>query len=578
MRERHVLRRCLAVTSVLMASLLSSGIDSPLVAWSDHHYNAQWVRDTLGPFLVRPDGRPSFSSRDWDEYVTLYSFYPDWGADRARVRQDELWSYFREAQASERFDTTHSNRTSVVYFRRLLESFAAGDARKAALWSGALTHVIGDAAAANHPPLLAYITYGYGRTLGLRLASSGETLAGLEPFIDVKGPSDDELGRKYVEAGLRGYKPTLLADNGEDAAVAVQLMLQTGFLAALKEDGPIARGLESWRGRNDPAGKDLLMRGMAHLIVRCSRDVADVIYTAQTLAARGRLTFDVDRALTKAEPAIARLRKGVSLSAVSAYDGILRETSASPAIGVLLGVPPIYWVTDGSVDLQLCYFLSLIARTLASQQVPYVTYDITQLPATLSPQRTPILIVPSYLEGDGLSKSGLERRLRAYSDGGGKILFLGGQSRDAIKPLSEWLVVSPESDRFYPIDGKTLRGKSLVIAKELAAAEAPMRFVRVMDEYSTRTFGAYILKPERPSSIRPLLWLDSGERQVAVSGGYVERGAFRTIYVPWWVFMPGSFSTSDELQSLDRPALDASGARILSLLLDLLKPSPGTTR
>lgn len=146
---------------------------------------------------------------------------------------------------------------------------------------------------------------------------------------------------------MQDYKPTLLAANAEDAAVRVQLILQEGFLAALTEDAPIARGLESWRGKREPEGKSVLMRGMANLIVKCSRDVADVIYTAQKLAERGQ-TFHVDRALTKAEPAIARLRKRVALSAVSAYDGILKEASASPAIGVLLGVPPIYWVTDGS--------------------------------------------------------------------------------------------------------------------------------------------------------------------------------------------------------------------------------------
>ena len=558
----------------LLAVLLSCGvIDAPLVAWSDHHYNARWVREILAPGLVTPDGHPVFSEQEWEEYVTLYSYYPDWGTDRSRVRPDGLWPYFRATQASYRFNTTHSNRTSVEYFKLLIESFAAGETRKAALWAGALTHVIGDAAAANHPPLLAYITYGYGRTLGLRLGSSGEALAKLEPLIDVSGPSEDELGRTYIQAGLRGYRPTMLADNPEDAAVSLQLILQKGFLAALKEDAPIARGLESWRGRQESEGKDVLMRGMATLIVRCSRDIADVIYTAKKLSERGR-TFDVDRALTKAEPAIVRLRKGVPLSAVSAYDGILKEPGASPAVGVLLGVPPIYWVTDGSVDLQLCYFLSLISRTLAAQNVPYVTYDITKLPSTLNPVRTPILIVPSYLEGDGLSKSALERLLRDYSDRGGKILFLGGHSRDAIKPLSDWLVVSPDSDGFYPVNGKELRGKSLVVATDVAAGP-PLPFVRVMDEYSTRTFGAYIFKSALPASIKPVLLLDTGDRHLAVSGGYAEGGSFTMVYVPWWVFMPGSFSSSDELRSLDRPALDASGTKILNLLLGLLGRKAG---
>ena len=561
------------LTMALTAVLSGTAIGTSLLAWSDHHYHAQWVRRTLSTSLVKPDGTPTFSPQEWDEYARLYSFYPDWGTDRSRVRDDPLWSYFRATQRDRPFDTTHSNRTSVEYFKLLIESFTAGDHRKAALWSGALTHVIGDAAAANHPPLLAYITYGYGRTLGLRLGGSGEALASLEPLIDVSGPSDDALGKQYIEDALRDYKPTLLAATAEEAAVRVQLILQEGFLAALTEDAPIARGLESWRGRREPAGKRVLMRGMANLIVKCTRDVADAIYTAQTLATRGQ-TFDVDRALASAEPAIARLRKGVALSAVSAYDGILREAGASPAIGVLLGVPPIYWVTDGSVDLQLCYFVSLIARTLAAQKVSYVTYDITSLPAALNPQRTPILIVPSYLEGDGLSKTTLERLLGDYVNGGGKIFFLGGHSRDAIAPLSEWLVVSPGNDGSYPIDGKTLRGKSLVVAEELAA-EAPMPFVRVMDQYSTRTFGAYILKPDLPPSIRPLLFLDVGDRRVAVSGGYVEAGSFKMIYVPWWVFMPGSLSSSDQLSTLDRPALDSSGAKLLTLLLGLLRRPPG---
>lgn len=156
---------------------------------------------------MKPDGTPTFSAQEWDEYTKLYSFYPDWGADRFRIRDDQLWSFFRATQLERRFDTTHSNRTSVEYFKLLLESFAAGDNRKAALWSGALTHVIGDAAA-NHPPLLAYITYGYGRTMALQLGSSGETLASLEPLIDVSGPSDDALGKEVH----RGRVARLQAD------------------------------------------------------------------------------------------------------------------------------------------------------------------------------------------------------------------------------------------------------------------------------------------------------------------------------------------------------------------------------
>lgn len=563
------MKKCILFLFALLTMCLCAFVLPSLFAWSEHHYHADWVRQILAPSLAGPDGKETLTKQEWDEFVKLYSYYPDWGFDRSGKRSDELWDYFISAQVKNRFDNTHSNKTTVQYFKLLIDSFSAGETQKAALWAGCLTHVIGDAAAANHPPLLAYLTYGYGRTLGLNIGSSGERISKHERLLDVSGPSADTLGKKYIQEALKDYRPALLAENAEDAAVKLQLILQDGFLLALKEEGEIARGFELWAGEQDQRGKEALMRGMARLVVKCSRDAADVIYTALKLSEKNQ-TFDVERALVKAKPAITRLRKACPLSEVSAYDGILKETSASPAVGVLLGLPPIYWVTPGSVDLQLCYFLSLIARTLAEQKTPYVTCDITNLPTSLDPRRIPVLIVPTYQDGDGLNVADLEGRLRDYRQKGGRILFVGGSLKAVIKPLSDFFLVSPDGDGSYPVKGKELLGKKLVVAKGLAA-EAPMPFVRVMYDFSTRTVGSYILKSDLPASVKPVLFLDTGDKQLAVSGGYVEEDSFMMIYVPWYLFLPGSLSAGNELHHLDRPTLDPSGRKILNLMLGLLK-------
>src|SRR5262249_9273873 len=182
---------------------------------------------------------------------------------------------------------------------------------KAAMWAGCLTHVLGDAAAANHPPLLAYLTYGHG-PLGLTVAPSGASIAKNLDLLDVRGPCEDARGKELIQEGLKGYRPTLLGDTAEEAAIKLQLLLHDAWLTALEEEAKIARGFEKWLGDRDPRGKDLLLRGMAKVIVRCTRDTADVLHTATVLAQK-KQTFDVDKALEKARPRIAEHRKAISL-------------------------------------------------------------------------------------------------------------------------------------------------------------------------------------------------------------------------------------------------------------------------
>ena len=279
-----------------------------------------------------------------------------------------------------------------MYFKLLIDSLAAGDNRKAAVWAGCLTHVIGDAVAANHPPLLCYLTYAYA-PIGATIGSSGETVGKHAGLLDVGGVAQDPLGKKLILDGLKDYRPTLLAENAEEAAVKLQLILHENWLTALKEEAGIARGFEAWVGDNDKRGKEVLVRGMAKLVDKCTRDAADVIYTGLRLAEK-KQTFDVEKA-DKALPSVVQFRKNITLAQVSATRGLLRNADEAPAVGVVLAVPPIYWVHGGCVDLQLCYFMNLIAATLADEKIPYVTFDIREFPGTLDPKKVPTVIMPS---------------------------------------------------------------------------------------------------------------------------------------------------------------------------------------
>jgi hypothetical protein len=148
------------------------------------------------------------------------------------------------------------------------------------------------------------------------------------------------------------------------------------------------------------------------------------------------------------------------LSQASLYDGLLCESSDRPAGGVFLAVPPIYWVSSGCVDLQLCYFMNLITRTLAEQRTPYVTFDIKVPPASLAPKKVPVVILPPYQQADGLVAEQLTKMLDAYRQAGGKILFVGGHPSAAIESLSRHMRQGPSGDYFYPLRTGRCRGPS----------------------------------------------------------------------------------------------------------------------
>src|SRR5262249_47660975 len=151
------------------------------------------------------------------------------------------------------------------------------------------------------------------------------------------------------------------------------------------------------------------------------------------------------------------------LAQVSLYDGLLRETSDKPAVGVFLGVPPIYWVSSGCVDLQFCYVMDLITRTLADQNVPYVTFDIKAPPAALDPKKVPVVIVPPYRSADGLATERLDKTLNVYREAGGKVLFVGGQPNEAVVPFAKSMRSSPEGDYFYPRKTREMPGTKVVL-------------------------------------------------------------------------------------------------------------------
>jgi hypothetical protein len=565
------MRKLVILFGSLTIVLVSVLVPSELYGWGQHRYHGHLVRQSLDQHLKMPDGTERFSKKELDDFVELYSYYPDWGGGTgSKKRDDDRWGYYLESRAKARIEGTHSLRATVQYFKLLLDCLIAGDTRNGIVWAGCLAHVIGDAAAANHPPLLAYLTYCHG-PLGLTLGDAGEAIGPNLKWIDVAGPVVDEEGKKLIQEGLKDYRPKKLAETVEEAAVKLQILLHDNWLTALEEEAGIAAGFERWTATKDAQGKSKMLRGMARIIARCTRDTADAIYTAHILALKQQ-TFDVDKAMEKGRPRITEHRRSLKLSHASLYAGLLRESSESPAIGLFLGVPPIYWVSSGSVDLQFCYFMNLIGRTLAAEKTPYLTFDMKLPPTSLDPKKVPVVILPPYRSADGLATESLEKMLREYRESGGKILFIGGHPASAIEPLGKHLERTPSGDAFYPFPTAEMPGTKLILRdKDNNPVGNPIPLVQVMKDFDTRAFGAYTLKAGSPATIAPVLSLERADKRLAISNGLIRDGRFEMIYAPWYLFVPGALTDEKRVRHLDRPTLSPEGARVLNHLLAALK-------
>lgn len=98
--------------------------------------------------------------------------------------------------------------------------------------------------------------------------------------------------------------------------------------------------------------------------------------------------------------------------------------------------------------------------------------------------------------------------------------------------------------------------------------------MRVMPDFDTRGNGSFVLKPDLPKSVVPILMIDAGETKVGISAGLVEGDAHKTVYAPWYLFMPYTFQESKAAERLYRPSLDEGGTALLKLFLNLMQSRP----
>src|SRR5437870_350467 len=101
---RRPLKKCaLLLFSIALVGSCAFLLPS-LFAWGEHKRHAGLVRQIAASSLTMPDGKERFSKRDWDEFVELYSYYPDWGGggSSSPKRPEELFEYFLSAQVKYR--------------------------------------------------------------------------------------------------------------------------------------------------------------------------------------------------------------------------------------------------------------------------------------------------------------------------------------------------------------------------------------------------------------------------------------------------------------------------------------------
>ena len=422
--------------ALALAALLTAGTAPSAWAWGSGH-------DTVGRCVLKklpPEWQAKFKPEWMNEYVRD-THYPDEG-DLNRIRPEELdWlCKYSDLSVKRMLEPLHNGVPVYGVIERLVHAIRTGDDRLAFFYLALLSHAIADGAACNHDPFIHLLTYTWfpegtpeqrglgvlprnGRRLPVDFAfteSDADTKAVLARRLDAltvpEPPADITLERVF-ELVNRWHELSMEVNNANTGRIidAGTRWLARGDVAAKLDAADALCNLGLW------AVERTLWVFKAAQIIASRPDFAPVPLEKKRQILKSRDTNDVE-----------------ILNRPMTNDSFARPYFAEPGRPVRVGV--MY----SPIDYGSASVFAAISRVLGCQIVGSLKRRRPELNAALvdarafakdglDPKVTPVIVVYRSVCGyRGFDVKGFGRRLEAYAQAGGKVIWINGKPPECL--------------------------------------------------------------------------------------------------------------------------------------------------
>ncbi|MAS94052.1 MAG: hypothetical protein CMO55_12725 [Verrucomicrobiales bacterium] len=463
----------------------------------------------------------------------------------------------------------HAPRGQAANFILLTNAFRENAPERIAYWSACLLHTFADEAAANHDPLVHFITYGFKGGYQIDLSESG-----VLDFVEVTRTTED---RATIDNLLKDYAPNPLGTDPDD--VLVKIMLH-GLEANVYLTERGARVAHTFSQDASEAEITDGRKALAELGCYGIRTGVDAILTAYQFATSGATTLTLTKTIQQTyEEQRTTFLANRPLSHDAAYHGLL-DTPAhhdSPAIGVIL--EPSQTMNKSDLSFTSKWLTSATMRLLRDTDTPYRPLDLRTLtPAhTQDPADLPVIIICA----GALRPAPARQWLQAYAEKGGHILLIGGEHADLLGPLSEALIdVSenthlPVTSRYGQNNTTYIDNLSIRFLNEFAD-EKPDRTFPFLHNPDTKSGWQkpkcnYALPATTPN-VRPLAQLIEGTDTIDIAGVALDQdGRPMHIFIPEYLISPYLLTEPTTPFDPSRPTFDPIATRLMKAAIKLLR-------
>ncbi|MDF1812478.1 MAG: hypothetical protein P1V20_09690 [Verrucomicrobiales bacterium] len=552
---------------VMLLVFFASLLPAPEVsAWGGGH-------DPLNEFAVEqfPEPVREMLSPDLRRKVVEWSHAPDdftpWEKLTKITIHPEDLAYLHSLGMKHPY-SLHAPRGQAANFILLANAFREKAPERVAYWSACLLHTFSDEAAANHDPLVHYITYAFKGGYKMDLSEHG-----VLDFVEVTRSAEDHA---VIESLLADYKPKPLGTDPHDVLVKIMLHGLEANVFLTERGARVARTFARDASATDIADG---RKALAELGCYGIRSGVDAIWTAYEFAAAGtspELTETVQKAYQEQRVAFLDQRP---LLHDSAYGDLLDVPAnrKGPEVGVILESSQT--MNQSYLGFSTKWIMSAAMRLLRDTDTAWRPLDIRSLNPDLVPDAAdmPVVMICS----GGLRHDPTRRWLRAYAEKGGHILLIGGEHGGLLGGLSNAL--AEPADANLPVTSKYgcnnteyIDNLRVQFVNEFAdvTGDQPFRFVHNPDTkagWQKPKCKCAILSAD--PQVRTLAQLVDGDRVLDIAGiSPGEDGKPAHAFIPEYLVSPYLLTDGSSLVDPSRPAFDSVGSEILKVALRLLAP------